>query len=122
MVRAAGPIQAKGYIHSKCHQAHWELAMDDQHRLSLVCVKCHHGAGPEIEIQCAGILSAMGPAAKGMLDMMHSPCCKGHWELLVADAGLYIACEKCGRIPGDVIVTMKGEVPPCACCGGEMYS
>ena len=120
MVRANGPIVATGYIRSLCCQALWELAVDDQAKLHLVCEKCNTDIGPVVDVRCGGLSKKR--AAPGMLDMYHSRCCKGHWQIIVAEEGLFLGCEKCGNIHPEILVRATEDMPPCACCGGEMHS
>lgn len=119
MVMADGPVEATGYIHSACHQARWELAVDDNGKMSLVCAQCHQDIGPQVEVRF-GASPSLAAAPKGMLDMYHSPCCNGHWKLLTSTMGLFVACEKCDHIHVEILVRATEELPPCMCCGGDM--
>lgn len=35
-------------------------------------------------------------------EFFHSKCCNAHFEGVIRDGNLFIACEKCGKISGEL--------------------
>lgn len=49
---------------------------------------------------------------------LHTPCCHGHWELVVANGELEARCESCPKTTIHLgIKVPDGVIPICSVCG-----
>ena len=109
----------KWVIHAKCCAAHWELAIDKDGELHLVCEKCQQPSGPFAKVTAEAISSQLKLRPRTGLNCFHTRCCGDHREILVYEDGTAdLVCVKCGEADPDVQVNV--DLPDkvrCAVCG-----